>query len=216
MKIIQVYQKLLKNYGLQGWWPLNNKYCPDNHKLELSKGEIFEISIGAILTQNTSWNNANTALNNLREKKLLTPKNILNADNELLTNCVKPAGYYNQKIKYLKNFTKFFQKLKRAPGRMELLKIKGIGKETADSILLYAYKQPNFIVDAYTKRFFTRLGIIKGKNNYEEIKKLVEEKLPRKYELFQEFHALIVEHAKKHYSRKPYGLTDSLFNPDFQ
>ena len=196
MKLKNLYKKLLKEYGYQGWWPLlNNGYHPKDYEPPLTRNEVFEISVGAILTQNTNWNNVQKALTNLNKKKLLNPEKLIKTNIKLLKECVKPAGYYNQKADYLKNFTKFFQSLNKTPSRDELLSIKGIGDETADSILLYAYKVPTFVVDAYTKRLFPELG-----DNYNKVKKFFEDNLPKDYKLFQEFHALIVEHAKKMFS----------------
>jgi len=107
--------------------------------------------------------------------------------------------------------TKFFIELDgKVPTRKELLSVKGIGNETADSILLYAYKQSEFVVDAYTKRIFSYLGLVDENVKYMELKKLFESNLPKDIAIYQEYHALIVEHAKRYYSKKPYGLNDPL------
>ncbi len=117
---------------------------------------------------------------------------------------MKPAGYFNQKSKKLKTLSEFWISLKRGhPSRDSLLSLWGIGPETADSILLYAFKVPVFVVDAYTRRIFSRLGFISAKADYEEIRSLFESRLPSEYSLFQEYHALIVEHAKRYCLTKP-------------
>ncbi len=117
----------------------------------------------------------------------------------------------NQKAVYLKELTQFFISLEgRTPERKELLAVKGVGNETADSILLYAFKEPEFVVDAYTKRIFSHLDIVDGGTGYMEVKKLFESSLPRNTALYQEYHALVVEHAKHYYNKKPYGVEDPL------
>ena len=120
-----------------------------------------------------------------------------------LKEAIKPAGYYNQKAGYLKEFAGFFLSIKkRIPVREELLSVKGIGPETADSILLYAYNQPEFVVDAYTKRMFSHLDFFNENAKYHEIKEIFETSLPKDIIIYQEYHALIVQHAKNYYSRK--------------
>lgn len=197
-RLTKIYKRLLKKHGHQGWWPLINKggYHPRDYNLPVSDNDRFEIAIGAILTQNTNWNNVKKALINLNNNSLLNAEQLLECDEERVKKCIKPAGYYNQKTKYLKNFTRFYTQLKNPPTRSELLNIKGIGKETADSILLYAYKQPSFVIDAYTKRIFKKIGVLKGDESYEKIKELFENNLPKDYKLYQEYHALIVEEGK--------------------
>lgn len=219
-------------YGPQGWWPLlelnNDKklnitkggslrgYHPGNYSYPRTEEQRFEMLIGAVLTQNTAWTCVEKALSNLKKLILLNPERLLKAKDSAIQEAIKPAGYFNQKTKYVKEITKFFIKLKgRIPKREELLTIRGIGNETADSILLYAYKQPEFVVDAYTKRTFFHLGAIKENAKYIEIKKLFEDNLPKDFKLFQEYHALLVEHAKRYYSKKPYGMKDPLRNVNF-
>jgi len=152
-----------------------------------------------ILTQNTAWKNVEKALNNLQP---ISPIKIKELSDENLKKAIKPAGYFNQKADYLKIFTDYFLNLKKIPKRDELLSIKGIGNETADSMLLYAFDQPEFVVDLYTKRIFERLGLIKNKS-YLEIKELFEKNLNNDPNLFQEYHALIVEHAKRFCQKQP-------------
>ena len=193
-KIIKVYKALLKKYGPQGWWPINGKYHPGDYSFPKTENQRFEICVGAILTQNTSWKNVEKALVNLRKAKILQPSKIMSLS--ILKKLINPSGYFNQKSEYVKNFTRFFLSLKGIPTRIQLLSVKGIGPETADSILLYAYNQPEFIVDAYTKRVLLSKDLIRKNASYHEIKELFEKNLPKDYKIFQEFHALLVEHAK--------------------
>ncbi len=206
----KIYSKLLKIYGKQGWWPLLaikgknptktgsiKGYHPGDYSYPHNDRQKFEICIGAILTQNTSWINVEKALIGLNENKLIDAKKILKIKDEKLKEIIKPAGYYNQKCTYLKEFANFFLKLNNTPSREELLEVKGIGKETADSILLYAYQIPNFIVDAYTRRLMISEEMIKGKEDYDFIKKMIEDLIEKDYKIYQEFHALIVECGKQ-------------------
>ncbi len=223
-KIYQIYNMLLKLYGPQGWWPLLNckginptktgaikGYHPNDYFYPKNSKQRFEICIGAILTQNTSWPQVEKALLNLKELKALTSEAIKKLNLEKLKQAIKPAGYFNQKAKKLKIFAEFYINLKgKTPTRDELLNVWGIGPETADSILLYAFKVPEFVVDAYTKRVFSHLGIINKTATYNKIKEIFENNLPKNLKIYQEYHALIVEHAKRHYSKKPYGKNDSL------
>ena len=222
----RIYSILLKKYGFQGWWPLLScnganptktgsikGYHPKDYSLPKNNSQRFEVCIGAILTQNTSWPQVEKALLNLKGLKALTPWAIKKLNLEKIKQAIKPAGYFNQKARKIKEFTDFYLSLKnRIPARDELLNVWGIGPETADSMLLYAFNIPEFVVDAYTRRVFSKLGFIRKDASYEEIKKLFEKNLPRDSRLYQEYHALIVEHAKKHYSKKPYGKKDLLLN----
>jgi len=209
--LISIYKSLLKQYGRQGWWPLlscenikNNKgYHPGDYSYPRNNQQKFEICVGAILTQNTAWTNVEKALFNLKDEKLLNAKAIKDSKIEELRVAVKPAGYYNQKADYLKAFSFFYLSLKgKTPARAELFAVKGIGPETADSILLYAYSMPEFIVDAYTKRMFSQLGFFSEKERYHNVKEMFEKALPKDVNLYQEYHALIVKHAKNNNSRK--------------
>lgn len=191
-----IYKELYRTYGPQGWWPIQGTYdgrTPD-------KEEQLEICIGAILTQNTAWKNVEKALRNLSP---ITEKKLASLSDDELREAIRPAGYFNQKCKKLRVFLSFLKKNKD-PSREQLLQLWGIGPETADSILLYAYGKPEFVIDAYTRRLFTMLGIIKGEESYEEIKQQIETSLPKDPKLFKEYHALIVEHGKRYYSKKPY------------
>lgn len=225
-QLMKIYQKLYDLYGPQGWWPLINLnstnpnkigavrgYHPENYDLPIERNDIYEVILGAILTQNTSWLQADKALFNLNELNAIEPVKLLRLDDETLKSAIKCAGFLNQKAIYLREITKFFVKLDgKIPTRKELLRVKGVGNETADSILLYAYKQPEFVVDAYTKRIFSHLGIVDENIKYMDLKKLFESKLPKDTAIYNEYHALIVEHAKRHYNKKPYGLNDPLLS----
>lgn len=187
---MQSYKELLKKYGQQGWWPIQGKYHLGDFSYPKNDKQRFEICLGAILTQNTAWKNVEKALKNL---KGITPKRLIAMKDDDLKTAIRPAGYYNQKAKKLKIFVEFFIDLNgKTPSREDLLSLWGIGPETADSILLYAYNIPTFVVDTYTKRLFKLEN-----RSYEEVKKLFESKLSSDHKLFQEFHALIVEHAKQ-------------------
>ena len=222
--IIKIYEKLYDLYGPQGWWPLINHdgtnptktgairgYHPENYDLPTKRDQVYEIILGAILTQNTSWLSAEMALFNLDELNAIEPEKLLKLDDETLKSAIRCAGFLNQKAVYLREVTKFFIEIDgKVPTRKDLLAVKGVGNETADSILLYAYKQPQFVVDAYTKRIFIHLGLVNENIKYIELKNLFESSLPKDVALYQEYHALIVEHAKRYYSKKPYGVDDPL------
>ena len=205
--LLRVYKALLEEYGPQGWWPIGGRYFPPRPKTgrELA-ARRFEIILGAVLTQNTAWVNADRALANLREAGLLDPEAILGADAVELCGLVHPSGYYNQKsarIKLASGFFLPFLKTGRPPSREVLLQVKGVGPETADSILLYAYGEPFFVVDAYTRRLLLRRGLTGAKASYHEIQALFHEALPRDEKLFNEYHALIVRHAKERCAKVP-------------
>ncbi len=197
-KILRIYKVLSEHFGPQNWWPTSWKNKKD------------EIIIGAVLTQNTSWQNVKKALLNLKEAKITSLARIISTPIRKLTPLIRPAGYYNQKAKKLKIVTNFFQKHPRFTSwklqkqRKTLLELWGIGEETADSILLYAFNQPIFVVDAYTKRIFSRLGISKDENIPTQIiKQMVGEAFEHfspleKTRVFQEFHALLVELGKSY------------------
>lgn len=195
--LISIFDKLLSFFGPQHWWPAESR---------------FEIIVGAILTQNISWNNVEKAIFNLKDKDLLSIDDILNTDIESLALLIKPAGYYNQKSRYLKNICKFikenygsleeFLSQDSRKLRNELLKIKGIGPETADSIILYAAEKPVFVVDAYTKRIFYRIGLIKQNLSYNKVQQFFMENLPKEVNLYNQYHALIVKLGKQNCSNK--------------
>lgn len=213
---------MLKEYGHQGWWPLTSdgKLKPEYHKGDYSypktDKQFLEICQGAILTQNTSWKNVEKALTCLNENKLIDIDKILAHQHNALAECIRSSGYHNQKAERLKIMAKFLkatpismlQKLDVKTLREILLKIKGVGPETADSIILYAFNKPIFVIDTYTKRIFSRLGLCKKDVKYEELQELFMSNLstnnPQKdTELFNEYHALLVEHAKRYCATKP-------------
>ncbi len=208
-KIEDIYKLLLKNFGYQGWWPLLNyktnkiEYHPEDYSYPKIEEEIFEICIGAILTQNTSWKNVEKAIKNLKQNKALNPKTILKIKENELALLIKSSGYHNQKAKKLKDFTKFYIKNKNDITRGSLLNIWGIGPETADSILLYAYKKPYFVIDAYTKRIFSRIGLCDKNISYSELQELIQKLIKRDYRICNEYHALLVKLGKDICKTKP-------------
>ncbi|MFZ2456686.1 MAG: endonuclease III domain-containing protein [Candidatus Altiarchaeia archaeon] len=192
--LLEIHDALLEKFGPQDWWPGDTP---------------FEVVIGAILTQSTSWTNVEKAIGNLKKKKLLSPEGIHRIDTEALALHIRSAGYYNAKARKLKEFmhhlhAKHDGDLDRMFGqdgrtlRIELLSIWGIGPETADSIVLYAAEKPEFVVDAYTKRIFSRLGYVKENVSYEGLKEFSEKNLPKDVKIYNEFHALLVRLGKEH------------------
>ncbi len=213
--IKRIYQLLLEAYGRQGWWPVTpigcrmDEYRPVYGVKGLTDKQRFEIIIGAILTQNTNWKNVEKALINLNKEKLIDINKIKNINIRKLASLIRPSGYFNQKAERLKIIADFLSKnpinkLKKGnikELREKLLELKGIGPETADSILLYAFDKPIFVVDAYTKRVFNRLGYKEG--TYEELQKLFMGNLSEDAKIFNEYHALLVELGKKYCKNKP-------------
>ena len=200
MNIQTLYSALLRKFGPQGWWPLTTQagkqgydergYHPSLYTPHQEEHRL-EISIGAILTQNTSWTNVEKAILNLKKEKLLNRQALQKITEEKLAQLIRSAGYFNQKARKLKTFISFNKPLNRE----NLLSIWGIGKETADSILCYAYQQPTFVVDAYTQRIFQRMGY--QEQGYDAIQQKVMQELSTAQE-YNEFHALLVELAKRH------------------
>jgi endonuclease-3 related protein len=212
----RVYSLMLKKYGPQGWWPLMDEKsfkCVYSRREFLTGSEEFEIALGAVLTQNVSWKNVEKALGILKAEGILFPEILHEMRHEALASRIRSTGYYNQKaikIRHLLDWMKLrgysLAELKTcgiSQARDILLSIKGIGPETADSILLYALNRKIFVVDAYTRRILTRLGIIGGDESYEGIQSLFHEKFAGGFSEYQEYHALIVEHAKVHCAKKP-------------
>lgn len=197
--MMEIYRMLLEEYGEQGWWPINNVYSSSFKKRKRTPEERFEIEVGAILTQNTSWENAKKALDNLREAGALDREKMGGLREKELAGLIRPARYYNMKAKKLREFLKY----DGPPVRERMLEVWGLGPETVDSMLLYAWGKPEFMIDAYTKRIFSRLGICPKNVEYEELKKVFEENLPGDAALYNEYHALVVKHAQEHCRVKP-------------
>ncbi len=197
--IPRLYAKLLSSYGHQGWWPLKGKYDRKHRHRTKTPTERFEIAVGAILTQNTSWTNVDKSLTDLRKAKKLSREAILKMPNASLAKLIRSAGYHNQKAKKLKVFAAFKGQITRD----NLLSLWGVGEETADSILLYAYDEPIFVVDAYTKRIFSRIGVFAPNVNYEKVQQYFHKQLPSNAKIFNEYHALIVQLAKTYCKATP-------------
>jgi len=211
--LCRVYDFLLESYGEQGWWPLGRGagYHPGDYGEPRTRGRIFEVYLGAILTQNSSWSGARTALANLRRLKAVDPRRLLALPEGELEEAIRPARYLRQKARYAREIAGFFLGLRgRVPGREELLGVTGVGRETADSILLYAHHEAHFVIDAYTRRVLAGLRLAGGDEEYDFLKEYFEKRIPRDAALYNEYHALIVEHARRFYSRKPYGAEDPL------
>jgi len=186
------YDALFEAYGPQHWWPGRTR---------------FEVIVGAILTQNTSWSNVESAMRNLRREKLLSPIAMERVSYARLARLIRSSGYFRQKAHKLKAFVRYLRtahqgsltKMFHTPTarlREQLLAVHGIGPETADSILLYAGKHPVFVVDAYTRRILERHHLAHGKQSYDEIRAFFEQSLPRGAALFNEYHGLIVRTGK--------------------
>lgn len=182
-----LYNDLLNAYGYRKWWHATSR---------------FEIIVGAILVQNTNWNNARIALSSLKKHALLRPAAIKSLPIKDLKSHIKPAGLYNQKANYLKAISKFLldngyntlNKLDTLTLRNQLLAVRGIGNETADVILLYVFKRPVFIADNYSQRLLLEKGLIKNKLNYKSLQQIFHDALEKDVEFFGEYHALIVHH----------------------
>lgn len=191
--LTEIYQLLYDAFGPQNWWPGETR---------------LEIIVGAILTQNTNWRNVEKAIANLKSAKCLDPQELHSMSNKQLAELIRPAGYYNIKAKRLKNFVAWLFKdyggdvenLQSAGTdrlREQMLSIKGVGRETADSILLYALDRPVFVVDAYTARIAIRHGLIEPDADYEQLRLILESNLPEDVGLFNEYHALLVRAGKE-------------------
>lgn len=209
--LLTIYNKLYKAFGRQHWWPLvsikTSKSAAKRGTAQFLTSKQkerakFEVFIGAILTQNTAWKNVAKAIANLKKENLIDAARMQKTNVRRLAKLIKPAGYYNQKAERLKIAAEFFLKNKN-PERNKLLDVKGIGQETADSILLYAYKKPVFVIDAYTRRILSRAGLCKEDCDYNELQQFFHRELPKDAKLFNEYHALLVELAKRHCTKKP-------------
>lgn len=183
--LLGFYKRLLNKYGQQNWWPAETRY---------------EVVVGAILTQNTNWKNVEKALTNLKKRNILNEKEILEISLTELEELIRPSGFYKQKAERLKLVTKKWLEIKEKnlntnQLRKELLSVKGVGKETADSILLYAMDKPIFVIDAYTRRFCKK-ELNKEFGEYDIYREFFEKNLPRELDLYKEYHALIVKWGK--------------------
>ena len=205
MNLEKIYNTLLKEYGSQQWWPVTGEreIKPRYTGGPKTEKQRLEVTIGAILTQNTSWKNVEKAIENLNRENLIDVEKMRNIGQKDLQKIIRPSGFFRQKAERLKIFADFIPNRKfESLTRKKLLELKGIGPETADSILLYACGKPEFVVDAYTKRIFNRLGFI-GAEDCHEIKDFFQKNLPKDVKLYQEFHSLIVEHAKRFCKKVP-------------
>ena len=191
--LTEIYQLLFDHFGPQHWWPGETR---------------FEIITGAILAQNTNWANVEKAITNLKSAHLLVPEKLHNIDVSELAELIRPAGYFNIKAKRLKSFLTWLfsnyagrladlKNLDTGRLRAELLAIKGIGRETADSILLYVFNREVFVVDAYTARIACRHHLIEPGADYEQLRELFQSNLPQDSQLFNEYHALLVRLGKE-------------------
>ncbi|MFC2106198.1 endonuclease III domain-containing protein [Candidatus Bipolaricaulota bacterium] len=198
--LLELYQDLLRAYGHQDWWP--------------GRENPFEVLVGAILTQRTTWTNAARVIDALRRANLLTPEAIRQTESHELEVLVRPAGFYRAKTAKLKAFctmlwTEYAGDLSRLLAlpledlRSVLLSVYGIGDETADAILLYAAGKPSFVIDAYTRRMLARLGWIEGRESYQQLRKAFTKALPTDVGTFAEYHALIVHHGKSRCRSRP-------------
>jgi endonuclease-3 related protein len=231
--ILKLYKELFARHGPQGWWPILSRanergfddkgYHPSIYQYPISRNERYEIVVGAILTQNTAWKNVEKALSQLFKEDLLSPEMILECKSTFLSQLIRPAGYHNQKAAKLKHITNWFvlndalivKEFNKVNDlhlnefiykiRKKLLNVHGVGPETADSILLYAYHLPIFVVDGYTKRLFqmNRICNLTGKGNVDY--QIIQESVHRTFSdldiinrevTFNEFHALLVEEGK--------------------
>lgn len=192
------FARLLERFGPQGWWPARTR---------------MEVILGAILTQNTAWNNASLALSELRSRGLLRIGTLRHVPQQTLESAIRHAGFFRQKAAAIRAFICWLDsdyggslaRLFAAPPerlRTELLDVKGLGPETADAILLYAGHKPWFVADAYTRRILSRHGWLAAGAAYHEAQALLHRALPRDYTLFSEFHALLVETGKKFCKRR--------------
>jgi len=212
-RLLPVFDHLLSHHGPQRWWPGDTP---------------FEVMVGAVLTQNTSWTNVEKAIANLKSHRLLDPEAILSSPPAVLARHLKPVGYFNVKAQRLRNFCRWYleqggyRRLSRRTTtalRRGLLSVNGVGRETADDILLYAFQRDVFVIDAYTRRIFSRLGLVGGDEDYDTLRLHIEENIKReryskgsageagerrsRIRIYNEFHALIVNHGKDFCRTRP-------------
>ncbi|MDW7726762.1 MAG: endonuclease [Candidatus Methanoperedens sp.] len=189
-KLTEVYNKLFGKFGNRHWWPADSP---------------FEVVVGAILTQQTKWENVEKAIRNLKDMNLMDAESLSETGVEELEELVRCTGFFRQKSRRLKNISTFFAKhpdiLEKHEDelRKTLLSLNGVGEETADSIVLYAAGKPKFVIDAYTKRMCSCLGI---KGNYGQLQSIFESSIPKNVSMYKEYHALIVEYGKRFCGKK--------------
>jgi len=186
-----LYKRLYEAYGRQHWWPADSP---------------FEVMVGAVLTQNTAWSNVEKAIQHLKDAGKLDPHNIAGMRVHCLAALIRPSGYFNIKARRLQNLCRWYVRAGCHDGlvsrptdvlRDALLSVNGVGPETGDDILLYAFNRPVFVIDAYTRRLLCSLGLIDGTESYEDLRAAFELRLKADSTLFNEYHALIVRHAKE-------------------
>lgn len=204
--LLGTYHKLSDYYGEQAWWPADDS---------------FEILLGAILTQNTAWSNVEKAIANLKRHGLCDSEALAAIEVSELAPIIRPSGYFNQKAERLIRFSRWYLEQggflalrSMEPDRLRrlLLNVNGIGDETADDMLLYAFAKPCFVIDAYTRRLFSRLGLLADKLSYARLQLEFHRALDDDVELYQQYHALIVSHAKQHCRKNPRCQGCPLFN----
>ena len=199
MSIPLIFDRLLARYGSQHWWPADTP---------------FEVMVGAVLTQATAWTNVERAVASLKEADALSPTAIRAMDTEGLAALIYSSGFHNAKALRLKALVQYLgdtynddiEAMRAEDGvklRRELLSVKGIGEETADAILLYALGKPSFVIDAYTRRLFNRLGITPESDTYSTYQRMFSDNLSQDTALFAEYHALIVQHCKEACRKMP-------------
>jgi endonuclease-3 related protein len=196
--LLRIFTLLNHHFGNLHWWPASSP---------------FEVIVGAILTQNTNWQNVEKAIGNIKASGLMSPEALWNAEDGIVAQLIRPSGYFNIKTARLKSFVGFLAKNYKFDLdkmfrqnewslRDELLSIKGIGKETADSILLYAGEKAVFVIDAYTKRMMTRHGLVESDVKYDEMQQMFMRHLPSSPALYNQYHALIVNAGKTFCTKK--------------
>ena len=199
LPLLDIFNCLFGRFGPLNWWPAETP---------------FEMCVGAILTQNTAWGNVEKAIRALKQAGIMSPEALQDIDSDQLAQLIRPTGYFNLKSRRLKDFTAWLYLSHQGSLeqmfagdwlvlRAELLRVRGIGPETADSILLYAGNKPTFVVDAYTRRLFQRLGLLPEATGYDRTRALFMDGLPEDVRLFNEFHAQIVEQCKRFCRSKP-------------
>ena len=198
-RLNEIYQRLLKAYGPQHWWPADT---------------CLEVMIGAVLTQNTNWRGVERAISKLKRSRLLDVHKLNGVETDKLARLIRPSGYFNLKARRLKNLLELvveeyggdLEAMGREETnnlRQEFLAVKGVGPETADSILLYGYNRPIFVIDTYTRRVLSRHGLIEQTADYQELQQLFMQHLPLEASMFNEYHALLVKVGKVHCQKKP-------------